>query len=133
MEKVSEASLETLIVELLEARESARLNKDWSRADPIRDGFKRAGIKIVDEDEGPKWSIEKDVIDSLEYFHSVRAAFASNDPTRIVQELNRASEAGVEFSDHAHLDVSPAWRGVPTDAHVRMELEAVQERLKTLK
>ena len=36
---------------------TARADKDWARADAIRDRIKAAGIEIEDTPSGPKWSI----------------------------------------------------------------------------
>ena len=42
---------------MLEDRATARADKDWARADAIRDRIKAAGIEIEDTPSGPKWSI----------------------------------------------------------------------------
>ena len=46
-----------LLNALLEERAAARAEKDWARADAIRDRILAAGIEIEDTPSGPKWSI----------------------------------------------------------------------------
>jgi cysteinyl-tRNA synthetase len=55
-EKLREA-VDVLITALLEERATARAEKDWARADAIRDRIAAAGIEIEDTPSGPKWSI----------------------------------------------------------------------------
>ncbi|WP_107771819.1 cysteine--tRNA ligase [Nocardioides sediminis] len=55
-EQLREA-VDVLITALLEERAQARADKDWGRADAIRDRIKAAGIEIEDTPSGPKWSI----------------------------------------------------------------------------
>jgi cysteinyl-tRNA synthetase len=50
-------AVDVLITALLEDRAKARADKDWARADAIRDRIKAAGIEIEDTPSGPKWSI----------------------------------------------------------------------------
>jgi cysteinyl-tRNA synthetase len=50
-------AVDVLIAALLEDRATARADKDWARADAIRDRIKAAGIEIEDTPSGPKWSI----------------------------------------------------------------------------
>jgi cysteinyl-tRNA synthetase len=50
-------AVDVLITALLEDRAQARADKDWGRADAIRDRIKAAGIEIEDTPSGPKWSI----------------------------------------------------------------------------
>jgi cysteinyl-tRNA synthetase len=50
-------AVDVLITALLEERAQARADKDWGRADAIRDRIKAAGIEIEDTPSGPKWSI----------------------------------------------------------------------------
>jgi cysteinyl-tRNA synthetase len=49
--------VDSLVRGLLEERNRARADKDWGRADAIRDQIKAAGIEIEDTPDGPKWSI----------------------------------------------------------------------------
>ena len=51
------SAVDALIAGLLEDRATARADKDWARADAIRDRIKAAGIEIEDTPSGPKWSI----------------------------------------------------------------------------
>ncbi|MEE2819311.1 MAG: DALR domain-containing protein [Planctomycetota bacterium] len=55
-----EASTTELVVETIEAmldeRIAARENKDWSRADDIRDELLTMGIEIKDDPEGTSWT-----------------------------------------------------------------------------
>ena len=50
-------AVDVLITALLEDRATARADKDWARADAIRDRITAAGIEIEDTPSGPKWSI----------------------------------------------------------------------------
>jgi cysteinyl-tRNA synthetase len=43
------------IIRLIEERERARKNKDWSTADQIREDLRLKGIEIIDTKEGPIW------------------------------------------------------------------------------
>ena len=49
--------MDVLITGLLEERAQARADKDWGRADAIRDRIKAAGIELEDTPTGPKWSL----------------------------------------------------------------------------
>ena len=49
-----------LIDLLLEVRENARRQKDWSTADLIRDRLTAIGIEVKDTAKGPKWNIKQD-------------------------------------------------------------------------
>jgi cysteinyl-tRNA synthetase len=46
-----------LVQGLLEERAAARADRDWARADAIRDRLKAAGVEIEDTADGPKWSV----------------------------------------------------------------------------
>ncbi len=48
-----------LVAALLEQRQQARVRKDWSAADAIRDRLAELGLKIEDTANGPRWSLEK--------------------------------------------------------------------------
>jgi cysteinyl-tRNA synthetase len=50
-------AVDSLIAGLLEERAQARADKDWGRADAIRDRIKAAGIELEDTPDGPKWSL----------------------------------------------------------------------------
>ncbi len=50
-------AVDALITGLLEERARARADKDWGRADAIRDRIKAAGIELEDTPDGPKWSL----------------------------------------------------------------------------
>lgn len=50
-------AVDALITGLLEERARARADKDWGRADAIRDRIKAAGIELEDTPTGPKWSL----------------------------------------------------------------------------
>jgi cysteinyl-tRNA synthetase len=41
---------------IIELRKQARLNKDWTTSDFIRDKVAEAGIKIKDTRDGTSWS-----------------------------------------------------------------------------
>jgi len=51
------AVVDTLVAGLLEERAQARADRDWARADAIRDRLKAAGVEIEDTPDGPKWSV----------------------------------------------------------------------------
>ena len=46
--------VEALLVE----RSDARADKDWPRADAIRDQLSELGVVVTDTAEGPKWDLE---------------------------------------------------------------------------
>ena len=48
--------LEPLMEIIIELRKQARLNKDWTTSDFIRDKVAEAGIKIKDTRDGTSWS-----------------------------------------------------------------------------
>ncbi|UAL29124.1 cysteine--tRNA ligase [Nocardioides rotundus] len=52
-----EPVVDALVRGLLEQRTQARADKDWGRADAIRDQLTAAGISIEDTPDGPKWSV----------------------------------------------------------------------------
>ena len=54
------SNYDDLIAELLYQREQARQQKDFSRADELRDGFQQAGVKIMDTENGFHWKITSD-------------------------------------------------------------------------
>ena len=51
------AAVDALVAGLLEERAAARADKDWSRADAIRDRIAAAGIEVEDTPDGPKWTV----------------------------------------------------------------------------
>ncbi|KCV83574.1 cysteinyl-tRNA synthetase [Actibacterium atlanticum] len=122
-----------LVAQLLAARAEARKNKEWSKADLIRDGFKEAGIKVKDSPEGTTWSIERDEIDSLPFFHSVRHAFQAGDQRKLEEALEVARQAGIVFSDRQSLDVAPAWRSEPEPEYVKSKLVSLIHELNEIR
>ncbi len=54
-EETSEKDIEKIMDLVLELREKARRNKDWGKADNIRDELSKIGFEIQDTDEGPVW------------------------------------------------------------------------------
>ena len=50
-------ALDVLVAALLEDRARARAEKDFVRADAIRDQIKRAGIEVEDTPSGPRWTV----------------------------------------------------------------------------
>ena len=52
------AALDALISAQLTAREAARAEKDWARADALRDALVAAGIRIEDGPDGARWTLE---------------------------------------------------------------------------
>ncbi len=53
-------SWKELIDQLLMDRKQARADKNFARADELRDGFARAGVLIKDTPDGPVWELSKD-------------------------------------------------------------------------
>jgi cysteinyl-tRNA synthetase len=51
------AALGALVDDLLSARQQARADKDWARADAIRDRLVAAGVIIEDRPGGPVWTL----------------------------------------------------------------------------
>jgi cysteinyl-tRNA synthetase len=51
------AAVDALVAGLLEERAAARAEKDWGRADAIRDRIAAAGIVVEDTPDGPKWTL----------------------------------------------------------------------------
>ena len=51
-------AVDVLVAGLLEQRAKARADKDFARADAIRDRIKAAGIEVEDTPTGPKWSVD---------------------------------------------------------------------------
>ncbi|MDN5600211.1 MAG: cysteine--tRNA ligase [Dermabacteraceae bacterium] len=51
-------ALDALITAQLAAREAARAEKDWARADALRDALSDAGIRIEDGADGARWTLE---------------------------------------------------------------------------
>jgi cysteinyl-tRNA synthetase len=51
------AAVDALVAGLLEERAAARADKDWARADAIRDRIAAAGIAVEDTPDGPKWTL----------------------------------------------------------------------------
>ncbi|MBO0843917.1 MAG: cysteine--tRNA ligase [Nocardioides sp.] len=51
------SAVDALVAGLLEERSVARAEKDWARADEIRDRIAAAGIIVEDTPDGPKWSL----------------------------------------------------------------------------
>ena len=51
------SAVDSLVHGLLEERATARAEKDWARADAIRDRIKDAGIEVTDTPDGPQWTV----------------------------------------------------------------------------
>ncbi|MGP5304882.1 cysteine--tRNA ligase [Brachybacterium alimentarium] len=52
------AALDALITSQLAARAAARAEKDWARADALRDALSAAGIRVEDAQDGARWTLE---------------------------------------------------------------------------
>ena len=50
--------IESLVEMVLEARKTAKANKDWATSDKIRDNLKEIGIVIKDTKDGCEWTIQ---------------------------------------------------------------------------
>ena len=55
-----DSSLDAEIQELIEERKEAKKNKDFQKADQIRDDLLARGIKLIDTREGTTYEIVKD-------------------------------------------------------------------------
>ena len=53
--KDAEPELDSEIEQLIEERQQARKEKNWKRADEIRDRLKEMGIELQDTPQGVKW------------------------------------------------------------------------------
>ncbi|MGB6290651.1 MAG: hypothetical protein WBF36_11030, partial [Desulfobulbales bacterium] len=53
--KLKECPLAPEIDRLIKDREEARRNKDWERADTVRNELAEKGFEIVDTPKGPVW------------------------------------------------------------------------------
>ncbi|SDX08395.1 cysteinyl-tRNA synthetase [Arthrobacter sp. yr096] len=53
-------ALEVLVEAQLEARATARANKDWAASDAIRDTLAAAGVVVEDGADGATWSLKRD-------------------------------------------------------------------------
>ena len=51
------AAIDVLARWALDGRAEARAQRDWARADEIRDRLKDAGIEVTDTPDGPQWSL----------------------------------------------------------------------------
>jgi len=51
-------ALDALVTAQLAARQAARAERDWARADALRDALTAAGIRIEDGPGGARWSLE---------------------------------------------------------------------------
>ena len=52
-----DADTEAWIESMIEEREEARAEKDFERADDIRDGLREKGIVLEDSPEGTRWKV----------------------------------------------------------------------------
>jgi len=55
---VNEKMIDGLINMVLDARKTAKANKDWAASDKIRDDLKALGVNIKDTKDGCEWTIE---------------------------------------------------------------------------
>lgn len=59
LQKTTEVDLDKEVEALIEQRQNARKNKDWAKADEIRDKLKDMGIVLEDTPQGVRWSLKK--------------------------------------------------------------------------
>ena len=52
------AEIAPRVEELLVKRSEARANKDWAKADQIRDELNSMGVIVTDSADGPNWELE---------------------------------------------------------------------------
>jgi cysteinyl-tRNA synthetase len=57
-EATNDSLTDSLIEMLVNIRHDAKISKDWSTADRVRDELKKLGVTIKDEKEGYSWDIE---------------------------------------------------------------------------
>ena len=50
-------ALDTLVQAVIEERAQARTEKDWARADALRDRLAHAGIEVADGRDGATWKL----------------------------------------------------------------------------
>jgi cysteinyl-tRNA synthetase len=127
------SEVSSMVSYLLKARRAARAARDFAKADAIRAGLKDAGIRVEDGPSGPEWFVARDEIDSAPYFHAVRSAYSRDDNNALEEALRRANAAGISFRGNQPLDVAPAWRGLPTETHIRSSLAKLLNALEALK
>jgi len=51
------AALKAFVDRLLQARQQARADKDFAKADMLRDVLADAGLVVEDTADGPRWSL----------------------------------------------------------------------------
>jgi cysteinyl-tRNA synthetase len=71
-------NLSSMIDELLRLRADARLQKNWSLSDRIRDGLAIAKVKVMDGSDGSTWELEQ-VDSQTRVAASVNRAIAEDD------------------------------------------------------
>ncbi|QOQ39806.1 cysteine--tRNA ligase [Trueperella pecoris] len=54
-------ALDSLVNRILDERAAARAEKDWARADSLRDSLTQAGIVVEDSAEGARWKVGGDL------------------------------------------------------------------------
>jgi cysteinyl-tRNA synthetase len=57
--RAAESALEALVEQQLEQRQAARRERDFERADAIRDALVAAGVGIEDTPSGARWSLAR--------------------------------------------------------------------------
>src|SRR5690625_1243782 len=50
-------ALDALVTQVLQARAHARAERDWARADELRDQLHAAGVEVADSSDGARWSL----------------------------------------------------------------------------
>ncbi len=118
-----------LVNRAISRRSEARAAKDWSRADIVRDGLKLAGIKLRDEGKRTNWDLVKDELESWPFHAAFRAAISSGSDEQRDEAFAAAADAGIHFLAGWTSESTPAWLGLPNDAHVR---KAITETLRLL-
>ena len=58
--RLEECPLAPEIDRLIREREEARKNKDWQKADVVRDELAKKGIRVIDTAKGPVWKENRD-------------------------------------------------------------------------
>ena len=118
-ERESEASdeLRHLVEQLIEERKVARNNRDYAKADLIRDCMGSAGVELMDGSDGTDWRRARNLVESAPYFDKFKAALYKDDVEEIEAARASAKEAGIHFR-HVLRYACPSSHGLtPTGPH----------------
>jgi cysteinyl-tRNA synthetase len=117
--------LQQLVKQLIEDRKVARNNREYAKADLIRDSMRSAGVELMDSKDGTDWRLARALVDSASYFEAFKAALNTNDVGDIVAARARAKDAGIHFRQNDPKIVL-AWRTIPSEGFVLTKLQELQ-------